>query len=1025
MGEGHTFVFKRGDTPPRTHLHAMTFFFLLVLTSLLTVGNSFPSSFTGSVTASTTASDKDFGNMGIAKFAQYTAGKCVIIHDIPLEGYTTGSSYTFTITTDVQGGLGMVYKIGADAQANTGGGSDNPRKITTAATWVATSTDNILAHAICGAGGDVDEMHVATIVQVKNVVPQTCANGKIALSTTCQGSSADASGTPSCAGNPCTGNEFADENTVCCTLPQTCAHAKANSGMSCGGGSVDAVGSPSCQGAACTTAEFANLDGVCCRAPACVGYTFAAGIEAGTSSPCTSGTALAAGTACNVKCGADYVDQGELTITCAGSASEGDLTDVSPAACVALQKCSDDQSSSSCISPAVIESVANCAGAACETIDFGDETTACCALPQTCAHAKATSGMSCDGGSVDAVGAPSCSGLKCDASEFANAAATCCSAPQTCADAKTNNAMSCGDGSVDAPGTPSCAGLVCIASEFDDAQGGCCATPNFCALGEFTTLQNLCESCPIGWNGVVDDTIKICQRCPPGKFSNTSASTSCYECIPGTSQRGVAARSCRKCNGGKYASAPASYFCDKCEPGKVTDNTGTAVCPFCPLGKYQDEFSQRFCKACPTGYHGLDHHKTCLGCPKGKFGTGENMENITKCKACETGRYTALIATFSPVGGVSGSIPCIACPKGRWSSVIGLTQEVGCVFCSSGYYNEVEAASDLNSCISCAPGKFNENFGSTKRSECISCPAGYNQADRGSGSCSPCPPGTVAPNSQTVQCTLCAPGRFQSSLASQASGCEIAPPGYYASSGGHGVQPVADGWRATECTHSNDQHDAKGCTEAMSCPPGKYGASPAGGVCFECPAGWYSKIALISCVSCSPGLYQQQVSQGSCKNCPSGFIQELPKGVGCRACSTGTFAGIAGLDECEDCKPGQYQNYTGTSGCVSCPAGWVQERNKAFECKQCVRGQHTAAETGSAQCWYVPEDPTVAPPMLDSLLSVDRDVSKVRLSLRVHFDNVFDPRVEHLVVRCHHAFFFLVSYRFVYLCSVQFEMAHV
>ena len=48
------------------------------------------------------------------------------------------------------------------------------------------------------------------------VTAQTCAEGKMALGTTCGGGSVDASGSPSCAGVACTEDDFADASSVCC-----------------------------------------------------------------------------------------------------------------------------------------------------------------------------------------------------------------------------------------------------------------------------------------------------------------------------------------------------------------------------------------------------------------------------------------------------------------------------------------------------------------------------------------------------------------------------------------------------------------------------------------------------------------------------------------------------------------------------------------------------------------------------------------------------------------------------------------
>ena len=97
------------------------------------------------------------GNMGVSHYEATSSSKCVLAWDnLPADGFVDGVKYSMTLTTDVEGGLGMVWKAGAEAQANSG----DARKTSQAVTWTATGT-SVSVSAICGAGGTYDKVHVA------------------------------------------------------------------------------------------------------------------------------------------------------------------------------------------------------------------------------------------------------------------------------------------------------------------------------------------------------------------------------------------------------------------------------------------------------------------------------------------------------------------------------------------------------------------------------------------------------------------------------------------------------------------------------------------------------------------------------------------------------------------------------------------------------------------------------------------------------------------------------------------------
>ena len=98
--------------------------------------------------------------MGIANYesAVKTGTKCSIDWDKAWHkawhtgGFTVGTTYTGKITTDVSGGLGFVWKAGANAQENSGSNAA-ARKSTNAFSWTATG-DSVAVHAICAVGSD-------------------------------------------------------------------------------------------------------------------------------------------------------------------------------------------------------------------------------------------------------------------------------------------------------------------------------------------------------------------------------------------------------------------------------------------------------------------------------------------------------------------------------------------------------------------------------------------------------------------------------------------------------------------------------------------------------------------------------------------------------------------------------------------------------------------------------------------------------------------------------------------------------
>mgnify|MGYP002803635865 CR=1 len=102
-----------------------------------------------------------YGYMGIANIGATTGATCAIATDIPSGGYTSGTSYTITVssTTALAQKLACdIGTLGGLTVANT-----NTKTTSQTYTWMAPSTcsGSVKFRALCGAGGYIDEMWVA------------------------------------------------------------------------------------------------------------------------------------------------------------------------------------------------------------------------------------------------------------------------------------------------------------------------------------------------------------------------------------------------------------------------------------------------------------------------------------------------------------------------------------------------------------------------------------------------------------------------------------------------------------------------------------------------------------------------------------------------------------------------------------------------------------------------------------------------------------------------------------------------
>ena len=164
----------------------------LLLAALSTPAAAYPSSFGSGNLPAVSARGQAFGSMGITNYEAAADPICEWTHNVPNTGYVVGSSYKLWIGNKADGAaatVGMVYKVGTAANANTGsdGGSKMAFK---EIDWTATDVASVELKAICSAGGSYDKMWIAEPVTLNKA-----AAVKPAAKFTCP--SAGASGTSS------------------------------------------------------------------------------------------------------------------------------------------------------------------------------------------------------------------------------------------------------------------------------------------------------------------------------------------------------------------------------------------------------------------------------------------------------------------------------------------------------------------------------------------------------------------------------------------------------------------------------------------------------------------------------------------------------------------------------------------------------------------------------------------------------------------------------------------------------------
>jgi hypothetical protein len=521
-----------------------------------------------------------------------------------------------------------------------------------------------------------------------------------------------------------------------------------------------------------------------------------------------------------------------------------------------------------------------------------------------------------------------------------------------------------------------------------------------CGLGN----AGRCKSCPAGrYQDNPHSFVLKCTVCPGGKFQPKKGQTSCQSCAAGKASTSDAVL-CTNCKAGTHAKAganvcancPAGTFsaakagsCIGCAKGHYSD-AGDPSCDACVPGTYgSGSQDAQYCKVCSPGkWQTQDAQTSCLFCPAGKFGKGDD-ETRDGCTACAAGTFQNLY----------GQDECVKCPNGTYTAS---TESTVC-----------------NKCAKCDQEGFARlTCGGTKSGKCTKCPAlptihgkpqwTFPTATWKCGTEFSCPAGEYTPESEMREKSVhryahdyherreCGgdnirPGQniaFAEAINENDGVFNGAFKKYQGPFLERGVRatrgdcvkwcevsPGCKAWTYSKknnyCFLMDQRHTTTDVLDrAAKLRPSKTNPADsgvcklAGGKysihCVDCPTGYFKHAAgtekCQACSTCGPGHSNVECGlekghhQETCKPCGYGTFKPLTGfwDTGCMPCNPGTFSDILGAHKCKKCTPGRYQSGQGEWDCNKCPAGRFSNSYASGECSQCAPGYY--APVGSTSC---------------------------------------------------------------------------
>lgn len=495
-----------------------------------------------------------------------------------------------------------------------------------------------------------------------------------------------------------------------------------------------------------------------------------------------------------------------------------------------------------------------------------------------------------------------------------------------------------------------------------------------------TGIQPVCQVCEEGFfcPGCPDEI--LCPAAAPGIYesrtpvlspglsvSNQTATALAnpnfppkFECLPGTYARGSGNYVCLTCRGTVILNAQGHRMScnvggadpepdDACEPGLWRDSNGN--CLLCPVGKRCPGDGTALacgpgqgvavqgapeCRPCLPGYFATTG--SCQECLPGTF---QDAAGASKCKACDTGKYSGY-----------ASKSCGICPAGT-----RLLQEV-CVPCSAGQYQDKEGQLTCSDCVA-------DTYSAEGATMCQPCRNGSSTGkDSAASACHTCLPG-FRWNTARQQCVICPSGTYSAGGLKQPTACVSCALGKVAGSGSglcrtcrEGHVPVLGNSTCAACT-------CPGCTAW------KGGVRVANGTCV-CPPGFYLSSDGLQCLGCSLGSARRNDSAPH----------------SCQPCKIGEYGGGAYQTACTQCHAGfttlfpgqQFENACSPSSCDKCPGDTVPV---------CTKSRNTCVEPidnlpGAIQWpqgWFL--DPRITPVANVTMALSDGDVLKVAYTLNM------------------------------------------
>ena len=91
----------------------------------------------------------------------------------------------------------------------------------------------------------------------------------------------------------------------------------------------------------------------------------------------------------------------------------------------------------------------------------------------------------------------------------------------------------------------------------------------------------------------LNNTMKQCQKCPIGSYSNKKGLNKCYPCNIGTYSNKEGSTNCNKCEIDTYSDEPGSKSCKECPVGFYSDEIGLSSCKKCTFNNYENKTSSK------------------------------------------------------------------------------------------------------------------------------------------------------------------------------------------------------------------------------------------------------------------------------------------------------------------------------------------------------------------------------------------------------------------------------------------------